>query len=303
MYHIGIDASGSYSRMAAVDDNMRIVGKHAGGSLDIGTSRNDVVRDNLKRILREFNKMTNTLLNDCGGICIGLSQKSFTKENITETINNIFMETGVNCPVRVASDLHLILSSYTKGEQGVVVCADRMARGFAVDAMGNEYTCGGYGHIVDNEGGAYYIGMQAVRAALMAKDGRRPATLLTEKVIEGFGAENIEEVIRKINSDDFDKDIFVRLVPAVSYAALNADEAAKGIEKQAAANLFVIADTLIRKTGNSTPAVVIWGSVFATNEGLQTAFKSMLQDKYSGAQATLPKERPEMGAVFLAQKA
>src|SRR5215217_1934342 len=54
------------------------------------------------------------------------------------------------------------------------------------DAAGRNARAGGHGYLLGDEGSGYWIGREAVRAALRAADGTGPPTVLAALVQEAF---------------------------------------------------------------------------------------------------------------------
>jgi glucosamine kinase len=79
------------------------------------------------------------------------------------------------------------LGAHAGGDGGVVV----VGTGSSALALvaGREITVGGYGFPISDEGSGADLGLEAVRVALRAHDGRAPAGDLTRRVMAGFAGD------------------------------------------------------------------------------------------------------------------
>ncbi len=298
MYYIGIDGGGNYSKLLALDENMKIIGHHGGRSINLMLNSYPTVLENARTLLGEFNALTSTTLDNCGGICIGLHD--YDVSEITEEMKLIFKEIGLKCPVYIASDGELILATEAKGEPGIVIISGTSSMGFSVSEDRRVGRVGGWGYLLDDVGSGYWIGMQAVKACLYEKDGRGPATTLTPQIEKHFKVKSIEDVVDFIYSDEFNKSTLSEIALLVKYAAIEKDQVAIEIEERAAMELFSIADALIKKSGLTQHKIVLSGNVILLNERIKEIFSIKIKEKYSAMEVISVKEKPELGAVYLA---
>lgn len=300
MYYLGIDGSGAYARLIAVDESMKVIGKHTGMLFASGKIERDSVRDNLRKLLSEFNRMTNTVPNDCKGLCLGSGHMdSPDKRGMVE---KIFEEFNLTFPLKLVNDARLMISAHTRGSAGVVVYSGAEAWGAAVNEEEKMYNCGGYGQLLDDGGSGYSIGIQAIKHALLAEDNRTEKTSLTEKITGHFKVKTINEVKDIVNSDKFTVNMAAELAILVKYESKNGDNTALEIESQAAISLAQIANALIKKAGLKSPLICMAGSVLLTNENIQKLFATLVMSKNKDATVAPLKEKLEMGALYLATK-
>ena len=79
---------------------------------------------------------------------------------------------------------------------GTVLIAGTGSICYARTADGRRARSGGWGHLIDDEGSAYALGRDILRAVVRAADGRAPATALTELIAQRLGAPGVQPVIR-----------------------------------------------------------------------------------------------------------
>ncbi len=301
MYFIGIKGGGAYSRLAAFDSDMNLIGKHAGNSLNLKNISYEKALDNAISLLTEFNRLTNTKLSDCEGLCVGCSGLNSPAD--IRQMGVLMLQAGVGCPIKAVNDAELVIATETKGNPGIAVISGTSSLAYAVDNDGNRSRSGGWGHLIDDEGSGYWMGMQAIKQALMALDGRTEKTSLTEKIKANFKVRDIEDIYKYIYSDNFNRAQIAELALLVKYSAVEGDRTAVWIEKQTAKALSMLAKSLIEKTGMTDCTVVLSGSVVSLNERIRFTLMNLIKRDYPNTNVVMLSEKAEIGGVYLAMKA
>jgi N-acetylglucosamine kinase-like BadF-type ATPase len=296
-------------RLVAADDEMRVIGKHtsAKNRVELHHAPHDApkpgggerVRDNARRLLFEFNKLTSTMLTDCAGLCFG-SNSADSPEKLRalgEALGDL-----VDCPVLFINSARMVVSAHTRGGAGVALYAGNTVSACAVSEAGESFNCGSYGARL-SDAGAVGIALAAVKAALYSADGAAPPTPLTGTIREYFRLPALRDIIDKIHNNQTDDDALAGVSLLVKRAADEGDETSLEIERAAARSLAKTAAAVTRLAGLSAPSVVVSGGVFLTNERLTGVFAEELSALLPGASAAPLKEKPAMGALYLAIKA
>ncbi len=84
--------------------------------------------------------------------------------------------------------------------QGIALVAGTGASCHALDARGARTAIGGYGPQFGDEGSAYWIGREGLKAAFRAEQGRIEPTMLLEAALEHFQIESPWELLRESTS-------------------------------------------------------------------------------------------------------
>ena len=119
--------------------------------------------------------------------------------------------------VAVGDDADAALAGAFRGAPGIVVIAGTGSGAVGRDAAGRNARAGGHGYLLGDEGSGYWIGREAVRAALRAADGTGPPTVLAALVQEAFGS--LVGAEQQVHQRPADRQLLTRLVPAVAAAA------------------------------------------------------------------------------------
>ena len=157
---------------------------------------------------------------------------------------------------------HDSITSYlgALGDQcGVVTAAGSgvitFAVGFAAVARVD-----GWGWLLGDDGSAFWLGREGMRAVLRAHDGRGPATVLTETI--GAQFDDIEQAYLQLHADPNKVARVASWAAQVSLAAEAGDEVSVAICRQAGAQLACSTATGLRRVGlgdEDSPVALLGG--------------------------------------------
>ena len=144
----------------------------------------------------------------------------------------------------VTTDAWIALSGATGGEPGIILIAGTGSIAFGRNSRGQTARAGGWGYVFGDEGGAFDIVRQALRAALRAEECWGPATALRKTLLDAVGGTSIDDVLHRFYTSDFPRDRIAALAPLVDQAANAGDEMACGILEDAASQLAGLAQAV-----------------------------------------------------------
>lgn len=131
--------------------------------------------------------------------------------------------------VDVATDIVAAHSAALAGAPGVALIAGTGSSCLGRDAEGRTHQVGGWGSLLDDVGGATWIGTQAMVAAVRAFDGRGDATALTDAVMQHFGLAHLRELLVVVDANHLPRGARADLSPLVTGAAADGDPVACGV--------------------------------------------------------------------------
>jgi N-acetylglucosamine kinase-like BadF-type ATPase len=194
--------------------------------------------------------------------------------------------------VVVTSDAEVALWGALPDGEGLAVVAGTGSIALARDATsGRQARAGGYGWLLGDDGSAFWIGREAVRAALAAAEGRGPFTSLRDLATDAARL-RVQEL--------------ARLAPRVSQAATAGDAVARDILARAGQALGELAIAAARATWPVTEhqpdslKVATCGGVWQAGQPLLEPFQAGLAEGLPGARITQPALQPAGGALLLA---
>ena len=155
----------------------------------------------------------------------------------------------MGCPVRVTGDADGARVGAFLGAPGVVVIAGTgsMASGWNGQ---NSARAGGHGFLLGDEGSAYWIGREAVRAALRFQDQMGGSEPIYRAVIQAAGRD-LDALIGDICTHPAERGRLTALAPVVTALAAGdaGDAEASRIALEAAGHLADLAGTIRRRLG------------------------------------------------------
>lgn len=163
--------------------------------------------------------------------------------------------------LQITNDAELVLSGVPSGV-GIALIAGTGSIAFARNERGETGRSGGWGHIFGDEGSAYMVAVDALRAVAAAVDGRGPATTLIDALLAWWEAERPQQLISRIYAEDVRKADIARSAPVVVEAASAGDNVALAILNRAGDDLTDLVHSLARRIPfDEMPAVVGTGGL------------------------------------------
>jgi len=157
---------------------------------------------------------------------------------------------------------------------------------------------GGWGHILGDAGGGYFISLQALRFILREYDLHRGEAQFTATILRALGLNNRDELVRWAQVAD--KNDVAGLVPVVFECAMNGDESVMKIVEEAAGVLSEYTAAVATRLGLLAPKVILLGGLFQRDGVYVHAFKRRLKKALSDARVSMSEHTPELGAAWLA---
>jgi N-acetylglucosamine kinase-like BadF-type ATPase len=203
----------------------------------------------------------------------------------------------------VTHDAMIALAGATSGEPGIVAIAGTGSIAFAQNARGETARAGGWGYLFGDEGGAFDIVRQALRAVLREHEGWGPRTALTPALIEAASASDGDQMLHLFYTPEWPRDRIAGLAAIVNRMAEDGDPIAIGVLHNAARDLAMLAGSVRRRLwAEDETARVAWvGGVFRSATLLERF--QMLVSLEENTVCEAPKHGPALGALLLAYRA
>jgi N-acetylglucosamine kinase len=140
----------------------------------------------------------------------------------------------------ITHDAWIALAGATAGKPGVIAIAGTGSIAFGRNRDGRTARAGGWGYIYGDEGGAFDLIRQALRAVLRNEEGWGPTTKLRDSLLHATGATDANELLHRFYTDEFSRDGIATLAPLVDQAAADGDSIAQDILKTAGQSLAML---------------------------------------------------------------
>ena len=279
---LGIDGGGSKCRARLVNANGEYLGGGLAGpanpvnGLEVTT---EAIISATRQALDEAGCKTGTV----GSVVAGVALAGVNVPRLWQVVSNwahpfkrLFLTT----------DLHAACLGAHRGGDGAVIIAGTGSCGYA--SVGDRRLhLGAHGFLLGDKGGGAWVGLQAVKAVLLAADKLGPQTALSEAVLDVFHC-SITELLERFS--DAGSSEFAFLAPLVFDLAERGDQVANGIVDEGAAYISAMASELLTL---DPPRLSLIG-------GVATRLLSRLNRDLL-VRVSAPLAPPEEGSVYFAQ--
>jgi N-acetylglucosamine kinase len=292
-YVLGIDAGGTKTVGLLADETGAVIAEARGSGANLQThgelSVEKVFDDIMETLSRE---------QPISAVCLGIA--GVDRPHDESVIRGILRRLGHRETARVVNDAAIALVAGAPERFGVAVLAGTGSIAYGVDRSGRTARAGGYGFLLADEGSGYWLGHQALRAAVRATDGRGPETRLRELIFEALGVASVAELIPRVYEKGLPKHRIAALASLVQAASDQRDEVATTLIDAAGRELGLSARSVARqlRLGDEPFPVVLAGGVFKGCPSVADTFTRQLD--LPAARPALLKVEPARGAVTLA---
>jgi N-acetylglucosamine kinase len=147
----------------------------------------------------------------------------------------------------VTTDAVTALAGATAEGQGIIVIGGTGSISFGRNAGGRSARAGGWGYVFGDEGGAFDIARQALRAILRMDEGWGPATSLRQRLLDVAASGNANEMLHRFYTPEWPRSRVATLAPLVDAAASEGDPVAAQILNHSAQDLALLAASVRRQ--------------------------------------------------------
>jgi N-acetylglucosamine kinase-like BadF-type ATPase len=250
----------------------------------------------------EFSNALATCIGQAGGTnatfecaCFGFSGGWEDKEHLARTL--VHAEQYV-----FAHDGLIALVGATAGQPGVVTIAGTGSFCFGRNAAGKVARGGGWGYILGDEGGAFDLVRQALRAALRFEEGWGQPTALRDALLASFDAPDVNDLLHRFYTAEFPRPRIAAFATTIDQLARSGDPVARDLLHSGAQSLATYASavrTQLFQPGD--PARISYiGGVFRSPL-LLARFRALMELEY-GNRVAPPQFTPAAGALMEAYR-
>ena len=289
----GVDGGGTKTKVVCASPEGKVLDTAVFGPFNM----NSIGAERFSALLQELCAYLNGL-GDCRALCIGSA--GISNKEMTRIVETEMTRGGIE-NWNLVGDQVIALNGALSGEAGIALIAGTGSICFGKNGAGDYARSGGWGHLIDDEGSAYALGRDILRAVVRAADGRAPATALTELVAQRLGAPGVQPVIRFTYAPTTTKKEIAALAPLLDPALQQGDAAAQAIIAHAADELTQMAAAAMQPLGLQTGSMALLGSVLQKNETLRAAVITRLTAQFPTLTFPEPVGDAADGAAVMAE--
>jgi N-acetylglucosamine kinase-like BadF-type ATPase len=297
MHVLGIDAGGTKTVCLLADGDGAVVAEARGGGANLQSAGELEVEKVLHQVME-----TALEARDVHPVAICLGIAGVDRPDDAEAVRGIMRRIGFKTRTLVVNDALIALVAGAGDEPGIVLVAGTGSIAYGRNAAGYAARAGGWGYLLGDEGGGFWIGRAALSAIVRQFDGRGPATVLTDMVLQHMRLANPTELIHEIYYRDLQRHAIAGLAGLVQHATDAGDAVAAQILARASAELAAAAASVITRLGmrgEAFPAVLA-GGIFRGVPWLTADVGSRLREVAPRSVVRVLDVEPAVGAVRLA---
>jgi N-acetylglucosamine kinase-like BadF-type ATPase len=247
---LGVDGGQSSTTALLGDDTGRVIGFGRGGPCNHVSAAEEgraKFLDAIGGCVRQACELAGLAGAQFESACLGFSGGPADKESLVREMLSAKH-------ILVTDDALVALIGACAGEPGLVTIAGTGSIAFGRNREGRTARAGGWGHVFGDEGGAFDIVRQGLRAALCFEEGWGPQTNLLGILLNATGAASANEMMHLFYTADWPRSRVATLGELVDQAAIGGDRAACAIMDRAALQLAELA-------GRGRPSILHWRCV------------------------------------------
>ncbi len=294
---LGVDGGQSGTTALIGDETGEVLGVgYAGPCNHVSTEESqERFRHAISGVLREASASAGLTGPGFEAACLGLSGGPHDKESLSREI--IPASRYV-----ITHDAEIALAGALSGAPGIIAIAGTGSIAFGRSREGETARAGGWGYIFGDEGGAFDLVRQALRAALRHEEGWGPPTRLREAFLKATEAKDVNELMHRFYTPAYPRDRVATYSKLIDDAAKDGDAVSRDLLHGAAQSLATLVAAVKHRLFREDGGVLVSyaGGVFES-DAVRERFSFLVElDESSRVQP--PQYGPAAGALIEAYK-
>ena len=259
---VGLDAGGTSTRALVLDLDGARLGQGLAGGANPNSHPPSVAAGHIGEALAEALDGLDSRKVRSGVLGMAGASK-LADPAVAALFQEAWERAGLHCPMRVITDSEAAFATGTSSPDGTVLVAGTGSIAGRITGHRMVAQSGGYGWLIGDDGSAFWLGREAVRATLRLLDLDAPLEGLATAVLTAAGVRNRGQLINAAN--DRPPIELAKFAPLVSSAYHHGDPDALTIVTSAA-RLLADTATAVREPSDTSPIVLV-GSLIKTPVG------------------------------------
>ncbi len=303
---IGVDGGGTRTRVCVAALDGATLALHEAGASGVSAHGMAGAQRILRTAIEAALSQAGAHVRDLRAICFGLSGVDRPDERgpMLQWARAQFSPRA-----EMVNDCEIVLEAGAEAGWGVALIAGTGAISFGKSPHGERSRAGGWGYLVGDEGSAYDIAREGLRAVLRASDGRGASTRLVDAVLSHFRIDRASALVPAVyrhnageaGASPIRPDQLAALAPLVTQTAAEGDAVAQGIVQRAGHELALNVLAVARHLRLPSPApLALAGSLLLKVDAVRAGLMAALaQAEWEFAPVAQVSE-PVRGAVKVA---
>ena len=298
---IGIDGGGTSTRVALLSFDGTLLGSGQSGSSNIDDCGVTVAQQNVGLAVDAAAAQAGITRQPAAAVFLGMA--GVTSDADRDHIRQIALALELAPPARIGvdHDCRAALAGGLSGRPGIVQIAGTGSSCYGRSADGRSWLAGGRGHLVSDEGSGCWLGLQAIRAAVRAYDGRDGYTPLLPNVLAALQINQIDDLLNRLYVVGISRAELAALAPMVVREAMDGDKTAQALVQRGAFEVGELVEAVARKLDMTEGVeVCIAGGLLNTGPLIFDAYKAAIRRRLPSADVKTAEHPPVIGAALLA---
>lgn len=203
--------------------------------------------------------------------------------------------------IGVDHDIRVALAGGLETRPGIALIVGTGSSCYGRDARGRTQQTSGWDWLVGDEGSGFFLGREAMIAAVRMADGRDSATALQGRVFAWLGIRDVAEIPTRLYRPVMSKHEIAGLAPILLDLAEGGDVPAVRILERGAQSLAeLVASNHRQLPTGSAPEVVVTGGLGTADRIYRPMIYEAIRRAVPGARVGPPALAPAVGAALLA---
>lgn len=228
---IGIDGGGTRTRAILADGAGKTLGAGEAGTSNPLVHGVEAAQRELEHAIARAFENAKLSRHKVAAMCMGLGGAGRAREQ--QALVAWARETLAE-RVEVVNDGQIVLAAGTPENWGVAVIAGTGSLAWGRNRAGETARAGGWGYLMGDEGSAFDLARQALRAATQFADGRGDETQLLDAILEFWNLSAPQDLVARVYRSGLTHTDIAQLAPSVVQCAERGDGVAKRLVVEAA---------------------------------------------------------------------
>ena len=292
---MGIDAGGSTLRVGLFSETLECLHleefQETANPSIIGFEKvGNLLRSSLIETLKEASVEPSEVQ------CIGAGMAG--ADQAAEWLKKEFVSLFPKSRITVAPDYEIALNGAHGRRYGILILSGTGSSACGINGLGESVRSGGWGYLIGDEGGGYWLGLQTLKAVAKVTDGFEEKTGLYQKIFHHLKISHPDDLISWTYNPVTTNRKIAQISELVIEVAASGDPVATKIVESAAEHLFQLYQNLVERLNFIDPPVMFAGGLLTS----ETILQKLLIKKIGLNYVPIPKYSPVAGAALMAQK-
>ena len=300
-YVLAVEGGGTKTNSVIADENGNIIAKSTTGPSNFLIVGFEKACENIIQGLQDCINNSKINTSDIKVAMLGLTGagRKLDQDNMRKAFKDYSTSKGFTFnSIIVDSDARISLEAAFPNKPGMILISGTGSIMFGKDGQGNLYRVGGWGRILGDEGSGFYIGKKGLISSIKQIDGRGEKTLLFDLISEKYNLNSLETIIKSIYTDNFD---IAKIAPLVFEAAEKDDKIAKEILDEAADELLLHIETMLKKVNfDDKIGLSFVGSIITNDNYIRRKIVNYINSNLKQIELIDSNNEPIYGAIVMA---